>query len=106
MKYPVLKPTQNNKFILMEEYKYHGCIVPAGYQTNGADVPRLFWFIVPPFKPKFLPAVMLHDYFCDIEEYELADFLFKKALFEIEKSITTKIMVKSVKIYHKLKYGV
>lgn len=106
MNYPKVQPTINNKYVLLENYQVENVIVPKGYETNGADVPRAFWWFVPPFKPKFLPAIIIHDYLCDREKYQLADAIFEKTLFTIEKSFITKTMVKSVKMYHKIKYGV
>ena len=106
VKYPKVQPTINNKYVLLEHYQVENVRVPKGYETNGADVPKLFWWFVPPFKPKFLPAIIIHDYLCEKEEYKLADNLFESTLFAIEKSFVTKTMVKFVRIYHKIKYGV
>lgn len=38
-------------------------IVPAGFQSDLASVPRLFWAIVPPYG-KHLEASIMHDYLC------------------------------------------
>ena len=38
-------------------------IVPAGFQTDGATVPRLFWSILPPWGV-YGQAAILHDYLC------------------------------------------
>jgi len=101
-----IKPLINNKFELLESWQCENVKVPKGFITDGATIPRAFWWFVPPFKPKFLPAIIIHDYLCDREKYKLADALFERTLFAIEKSLITKTMVKSVKIYHKIKYGV
>lgn len=106
MEYPKLQATTENRFILLEDYAVKSVVVPKGYRTNGADVPRVFWAVIPPFKPKFLPAVIVHDYYCDKGDYTKADTLFREILFEIEKSLITKAMIYSVKIYHRLKYKV
>ena len=106
IEYPAVRPTHDNKFILLEKYVYRGVVVPEGYKTNGADVPRVFWSIIPPFKPKYLPAVIVHDYLCDMGEYKLADKYFEMILMSIEDSIETKSMIKAVKLYHKVKYDV
>ena len=105
VKYPKVQPTINNRYVLLEHYQVESVRVPKGYETNGADVPKLFWWLVPPFKPKFLPAIIIHDYLCEKEKYKLADNLFENTLFAIEKSFVTKTMVKFVRIYHKIKYG-
>jgi hypothetical protein len=40
----------------------HGEIeVPAGFHTDGASVPRVFWNILSPFGDYF-PAALIHDY--------------------------------------------
>ena len=38
--------------------------VPAGYQTDGASVPAIFWSLYPPFTGKYRAAAVIHDYFC------------------------------------------
>ena len=101
-----ISPTHDNRFVLKEPYKVENILIPKGYKTNGANIPRVLWWFVPPFKPKYLPAVIVHDYLCDKEEYALADDLFEKLLMEIEDSFYTRIMVMAVRIYHKIKYGV
>jgi hypothetical protein len=104
--YPILKPTYLNKFVLNEDYEIEGIVIKKGYETNGADIPRFFWWFVPPFKPKYLPAIIVHDYCFEKKEYKKGNFLFEKILLNIENSFTTKAMIKTVKTYTKLKYGV
>ena len=105
-KHIVVTPTPDNKYVIHKQIPYKDIIVPIGYKTNGANVPRLFWSIIPPFKPKYLPAVIVHDYLCDAEEYVKADKYFKEILLNIENSFITKCMVKAVNIYHKIRYRV
>lgn len=94
-------PTEDNKYILTEDYYYKYDLVPKGYKTNGADIPRIFWWFVPPFKPKYLPAVIVHDYLCDQGNYEYADSVFQEMLLEIEDSFATRTMVRAVKLHTK-----
>ncbi len=103
--YPILCPNNDNKYVNKSPFEYKDCIVPEGYITNGANIPRIFWSIVPPFKPKYMHAVLIHDYLCDKEQYKKADEYFKELLFAAEYSFITYTMVMLVKIYHKLKYG-
>ena len=103
-KYPNVRATLNNTFILEENYQVRNVRVPKGYESNGANIPRIFWSLIPPNKPKYQPAIMIHDYLCDKEKYELADNLFEEILLDIEISWRTKIMVKAVRLYHKIKY--
>ena len=107
MELPKLKPNiKKNGFVLLEDYHYKDVLVPKNYPTNGANIPRWAWCFIPPFKPKFLPAVVLHDFLCDKEKYKKADQVFEEVLFKIEKSLTTKSMVVAVKLYHKIKYNI
>jgi hypothetical protein len=107
MIYPQLQATKDNQFFLLEEYKYRGVRIPIGYTTNGADIPRIFWSFVPPFKPKFLPAVLVHDFLIETAkttaDVNSANDHFEEILFQIEKSFKTRIMVLSVKLYWKFK---
>ena len=102
----IISPTKDNKYKILKILVYKKIAVPKGYITNGANVPRLFWSIIPPFKPKYLPAVIVHDYLCDLEQYIKADKYFEEILLNIESSITTRTMIKVVKIYHKIRYNV
>lgn len=107
MNYLQVQPTSDNRYLLTKPFRIDkDLVIPAGYKTNGADIPRIFWWIIPPFKPKYLPAVVAHDWLCDKGSYKRADDVFKKMLFEIEKSFETWLMVKAVRIYHKIRYGV
>ncbi len=38
--------------------------IPAGYLTDGASVPRLFWNIIPPWG-KYGQAAVVHDLLCE-----------------------------------------
>ena len=106
MKYQRLEvsPLPNLKFKLLKDLKYKDITVPKGYETNGADVPRIFWSFFPPYRSDYLPAVVVHDYLCDIGEYKKADDYFEAIMIElkIEKS-TIFIMTKSVRLFHFLK---
>ena len=107
MIYPAIQPTSNNKFVLLEEYRYRAVKIPVGYETNGADIPRPFWIIVPPFKPKFLPAVLVHDFLIEKATNRIdiciANEYFEEILLTIENSFKTRVMVRAVKIYWKVK---
>jgi len=104
---PIFYPTRDNKVVLAKPYKIsESFVIPKGYKSNGANIPRLFWWFIPPFKPKYLPAVIVHDWLCDKEQYRLADVWFEKLLLEIEDSFKTRAMIRAVKLYHRLRYGV
>lgn len=96
------KATKNNTLILLEEYKYKGITVPEGFETNGADIPQVFWsFGYPPFEPKFLPAVVVHDYLIKKREIDFANYFYEEIMLEIEDNRKTKKMIKAVKMYWK-----
>ena len=99
-----VSPTIDGKFIVLEDFKINGITIEKGYKTNGANIPKMFWSFIPPFKVQNLPAVVVHDYLCDKEKYTEADRQFKTLLnhFRLEKY--RYIMIKVVKIYHKIKY--
>lgn len=107
MIYPILQPNKNNKLILLKDYTYGEIKIKKGFETNGADVPRIFWSIIPPFKPKYLPAVLVHDYLIKIagnkEEINRANSYFEKILLEIEDSLKTRAMINAVFLYWKFK---
>lgn len=107
IKYPFLQPNPNNVFVLLEDYEYKSIKIKAGYATNGADIPRAFWFIVPPFKPAFLPAVLVHDFLIENAknpaDIKIANEYFEDILLRIENSFKTRVMVRAVKIYWKVK---
>jgi hypothetical protein len=99
-----VSPTLDGNFKLLEDFKINGFVVPKDYKTNGANIPKMFWSFIPPFKVQNLPAVVVHDYLCDKAKYTEADRQFKLLLnhFKLEKY--RYIMIKVVKIYHKIKY--
>jgi len=105
--YVKLQPTKDGYFKVLEDYypfTDKSILIPKNYVTNGANIPRMFWSIIPPFFPKYLNAVVVHDYYCDLDYYDEADEYFEKLLFSVEVSYKTKSMVTAVKYYHNIKY--
>jgi hypothetical protein len=102
-----VQPLASHKFKLLEDFTYGDVVVPKYYETNGADVPRLLWSIFPPNRSDYLPAVILHDYLCDLKLYKKADDYFESCLLElgVDKS-DIKYLVAGVRLYHKYEYGV
>lgn len=37
-------------------------VVPIGFESDGASVPRFLWWLYPPFGEAYEPATWLHDY--------------------------------------------
>lgn len=118
----VLSALSNGNYLIVKPY----CVqlkngdlihIDSGYQTNGADIPRLFWRLYPPYSPLYMPAVVIHDYLCDkaIDEYankaDLQDkFLYADNAFReilerlgISKSKIT-VFYNAVRLWHKWRY--
>jgi len=43
--------------------------LPAGFVSDGASVPKIFWNICPPLD-KYLAAAFCHDWYCDLANEE------------------------------------
>lgn len=103
----LIRPTSNNTFKVMADCYYKDIHIPIGFETNGADSPRLFWVIVPPFKPKILPAIILHDYMIATSKSKAdiikANTYFSELLLILDNSFKSKIMIQAVKAYWYLK---
>lgn len=107
MMQPIFYPTRDNRVVLAKPFRLSKeFVIPAGYRSNGANIPRLFWWFIPPFEPKYLSAVIAHDWLCDKERYKEADEIFEELLLEIEDSFKTRLMIRAVRLYHKIRYGV
>jgi hypothetical protein len=60
-------------------------VVPKGFKTDGASVPRVFWSLsMTPFDPRVIRAAVIHDYIYSSHciEREDGDRLFRKILLE------------------------
>lgn len=110
----LVKPTPRNTYVLQRSFTYNDILVPAGFETNGADVPKLFQNIFPPFQPRFIPAIIMHDYLINIalnvEEKDLrnktidmANDLFKEMMLKGKDTFVTRTSIKLVKFYWKIK---
>jgi len=102
-----VQPLHGNKYKVLEDIVYKDIVIPKGYETNGADIPRAFWSYMPPNKSDILPAVIVHDFLCDLEDYTKADIYFEEVLQLLGiRGFDLFILTKSVKIYHKVKYKI
>lgn len=77
--------------------------VPAGYRTDFASIPALFWPLFPPVGRSGKAAV-IHDWLCDEEphsvDYLMAADIFNEALVVLgEPNWRRKIMVWTVKLF-------
>jgi len=49
------------RYRLLEELTLFGHTVPAGFVSDGATVPRVFWSLLPPVH-EYFPSAVLHDW--------------------------------------------
>ena len=107
---PILKPLGKYQFRLVEDYRYKDILIPKGYITDGASVPRVFWSIYPPNKAEYLSAAIVHDYLTDLAiegkmDFLEADRIFRDMLVELEVSkLDVFLLYTSVRLYHIVKY--
>lgn len=111
-----VSPLEKDRYMLVEDYKFElpliSGVIPKGFKTDGASVPRIFWIAYPPNRPEYLSAAVIHDYLCiqavksdDIEGmYKIADQSLYDAmiLLGVRKSKCWVFMM-FCKIYHKIK---
>jgi len=105
--YPISSGTSDDKRVLVKPYRVKNVVIPSGTRSDGLTLKaKIFRVIVSKYSPKFEPFFFIHDYLCDKEKYELADELGEFVLFDIEYSWRTRLMMKVIRLYHRLKYGV
>lgn len=84
------KVTKSFRYYLSEEQPDVYAYVPAGFLTDGASVPRPFWWMIPPWG-SYGQAAVLHDILCETSTmfqnempYTLsrkdADYIFRDAM--------------------------
>ncbi|MBZ7942747.1 DUF1353 domain-containing protein [Campylobacter molothri] len=83
-----VKPYDKDRFEVVLDYvfvlpSFKG-LIPKGFKTDGASIPRLFWSLFPPYKSEYFSACVIHDYLCEkansIKDYKLADLALKEAM--------------------------
>ena len=72
----------SNGWITLEPILYKDIIIREGYYTNGANIPRILWRLIPPNDPIVFPGILVHDYLCDKKQYIKADNYLEKILIE------------------------
>ena len=54
---------RGNVYTIKQELHYKDIVVPIGYESDGASVPRFFWrYVFPPGDIHAMRAAFLHDY--------------------------------------------
>jgi len=61
---------------------FHKIVVPRGFRTDLASVPRIFWVLIPPFG-RYSQAAVVHDYLYRMEhDRKEADSIFYDLMIE------------------------
>lgn len=88
------------------EWVYNGprevITVPDGFETDGASVPRIFWWFCPPIQPRYLAAALIHDYLYSTKELtrKECDIVFYRVMIEDgEQLFRAYIMYKAVSFF-------
>jgi len=76
----IITPMENHRYRTVTDITYKDIRVPAGYETDGASIPRILWWFIPPNESTIMPAVIVHDYMCHIKQYHKGDRYFKEIL--------------------------
>lgn len=112
-----LRPTKGRRYVVQFPYEVANrnlkmyFKIPSGYKTNGANVPRIFWSFIEPNQSDIMPAVIAHDYLCDmaalrLNTFKQADtFLLYNLLSLGCNKIKAKTIYYSCRVYHIIKYG-
>jgi hypothetical protein len=73
-----------NKWELLAPLVYEGTrryIIPTGFKTDFASVPRIFWYLCPPIAGNHAEPSVLHDYLCEnYDDQPHADKMFLEAM--------------------------
>ncbi len=82
-------PPQFREYKLLDSISYNvgealsgdRIIVPRGFITDCASIPRVFWSVLPPFG-RYAPASWVHDYLYVSQERSRseADYIFREAM--------------------------
>jgi len=104
----VFHPLKDNRVQLVKEVKYKDITIPKGYKSDGASIPYIAKiFNIARFRMDYLPCAIIHDYLCDLEQYDKAD----KYLLQLGKELSIKkiklyTVYFSVRLYHLVRYKI
>ncbi|ECP8719475.1 DUF1353 domain-containing protein [Campylobacter jejuni] len=108
-----VKPYDKDRFEIISDYAFSlpslNGVVPKGFKTDGASIPRLFWSLFPPFKSEYFSACVIHDYLCEKaksrKDYKLADLALKEAMQKLKCSkFKCFVFYQACNAFHFLKY--
>ncbi|EAH5044254.1 DUF1353 domain-containing protein [Campylobacter coli] len=83
-----VKPFDKDRFEVINDYAFalasFNGVIPKGFKTDGASIPRIFWSFYPPFKSEYFSACVIHDFLCEKansrSDYKIADLALKEAM--------------------------
>ena len=109
---PKLRPdVELNKFRLARSigviYRNRGgkvksVVVPEGFVTDGASIPKLFWSSIgSPYCPRFITGAVVHDYMCeqDWDVEEMSDLFLLLLLDSMVGEVKASLMETAVRLY-------
>lgn len=111
----VVKPYDKKRYIVAQSYfyidDYSKAEIPAGFKSNGADIPRFLWSLFPPYSPEYLTGAIIHDYLCanakSLDDKLNADKSFYVILLDLGVNARKAWLFYAwCKIYHKLKWWI
>lgn len=73
--------------ITVTPISWRGFILPAGYVSDGASLPRVLWWFLPPWGDRTTLAAVMHDWLCETQTDVLTradcDRLFRECLIDL-----------------------
>ena len=98
-----------SSWYVSEDTKIDKYIVPKGFETDGASIPRIFWSIAGcPLKAKYVKAAILHDYLYSKNSkisFHQANLAFYRNMRRAGiPKLKAKLMYKAVEIFGKSHY--
>jgi hypothetical protein len=94
----MLKPVRD-KYETTAPLVYKEATVPQGYRTDGITYKlRVLGLFYDKFDPRYIKAVLFHDYLVQQRNWELANQYFEELL---PGDFRSKVMVLAVKVYRK-----
>lgn len=87
---------------MTEGEKAKQVIIPRGFVTDGASIPRAFWSIIgSPYLPEFITGAIVHDWMCEQnwEVNEMSDLFLALLIDSNVDSRKAEIMRASVYLY-------
>lgn len=97
----MLRPS-GKKYATTNLLSYDGIKVPAGYETDGISYKfRLLGIFLNRFDPRYIHAVIFHDYIIDVMgDWELANRVFAELLpDDSDDDDLSRKMIKAVRLY-------